>query len=461
MSELPAGLEPAPDIVPRDSASAIVLRPGARGRKVLLGQRSRRSQFMPGHWAFPGGVMDERDRATEAGAFARCAARELAEETGLVVDAGGLFEAGSRTTPPMFPVRFHTAFLVAEIDANTPDPFPASAEIERLHFVRPAEVLGRWNEERSAVPPPVLPLLRALNDCIDEPVEHIVETLAAVNKQEQRAPRIEFVPDVWMLPLRTVTMPPATTTNAWLPGGKRFVVIDPGSAEPAEQARLLAVIDRRRALGHEIDAVLLTHEHQDHVSGATALCAALDLPLRAHPAALSTTAVAAVDRREALEDGEAIDLEGMTLHVHYTPGHSPAHVAFEIVDRDLLIAGDLISGISTILVEPGTGSMSDYIDSLGRMHAARYRTVFPGHGPPLPGTAFATLIEHRRRREAALLEQIGPGGTPIATIARSAYEDVPQMPQALIELQALAHLIDLERRGFVRRGGDDRTWERA
>ena len=79
MSELPAGLEPAPEIVPRDSASAIVLRPGPRGREVLLGVRSRRSRFMPGHWAFPGGAMDAQDRAGEPGAFSRCAARELAE----------------------------------------------------------------------------------------------------------------------------------------------------------------------------------------------------------------------------------------------------------------------------------------------------------------------------------------------------------------------------------------------
>lgn len=461
MSELPAGLEPAPEIVPRDSASTIVLRAGSRGREVLLGLRSRRSRFMPGHWAFPGGVMEPQDRAAEPGAFARCAARELAEETDLELPAGDLLEAGSRTTPPMFPVRFHTAFFVVTIDAGSSNPVPRGDEIERLLFARPGEVLARWDDDRGAVPPPVLPLLRALDACIDEPIEQLVEALTAVNEQEQRAPRIEFVPDVWMLPLRTKTMPPATTTNTWMPGGKRFVVIDPGSTEAAEQARLLEVIERRRALGHEVDAVLLTHEHQDHVSGAAALCASLKLPLRAHPTVLAAAPLAAIERREALDDGEAIDLEGMTLHVRYTPGHSPGHIAFEIVDRSGLIAGDLISGISTILVEPQTGSMGDYIDSLERMHAARYRTLFPGHGPPLPGKAFATLIQHRRQREATVLEQISNGQVGIAAIARAAYSDVPQMPQALIELQALSHLVDLENRGIVRRIGNNTTWERA
>lgn len=461
MSELPAGLEPAAEIVPRDSASTIVLRPGPCGREVLLGVRSRRSRFMPGHWAFPGGVLEEQDRAGEPGAFARCAARELVEETDLAMAAGDLLEAGARTTPPMFPVRFHTAFFVAEIDAGLPNPAPRGDEIERLFFERPGEVLSRWAAERCAVPPPVLPLLRALDACIDEPLERIVDALSAVNAQEQRAPRIEFVPDIWMLPLRTMTLPPATTTNAWMPGGKRFVVIDPGSAEPDEQARLLEVIERRRELGHAVDAVLLTHEHLDHVSGAVALCAALELPLRAHPAVLGSAPVAAVEHREALADGDTIDLDGMTLRARYTPGHSPGHIAFEVVDREGLIAGDLISAISTILVEPATGSMGDYLDSLERMHASGYRMLFPGHGPPLPGKAFATLLEHRRQREAALLEQIGTGPTVIAAIARGAYSDVPQTPQALIELQALAHLVDLERRGLVRRSEDDRTWERV
>ncbi|NIL99448.1 MAG: MBL fold metallo-hydrolase [Acidobacteria bacterium] len=461
MSELPAGLEPAPEVIPRDSASAIVVRPGPEGREVLLGVRSRRSRFMPGHWAFPGGAVDEADGLGDAEAFVRCAVRELAEETDLELAAENLLEAGQRTTPPMFPVRFHTAFFLAEIEAGHPDPTPRGDEIERLVFERPSDVLARWGAGDCAVPPPVLPLLRGLEECIDETLERIAETLIAINAQEQRAPRIEFAPDLWMLPVRTLTMPPATTTNVWMPGGGRFVVIDPGSTDMEEQARLLEVIARRRALGHEPVAVLLTHEHQDHVSGAAALCDALDLPLRAHPAALSAPLVAGVERRESLEDGEPIDLDGLTLQTRYTPGHSRGHVAYETVDRGGLIAGDLISGISTILVEPQGGSMGDYLDSLERMHATRYRTLFPGHGPPLPGKAFETLIRHRRDREAALLEQFGDGPAELGSIARGAYRELPQLPQALIEMQALAHLIDLERRGAVRRGGDDRTWERT
>ena len=62
----------------------------------------------------------------------------------------------------------------------------------------------------------------------------IAERVRVANADEERAPRIEFVPDVWMVPMRTLTLPPATHTNAWIPGGARFVVFDPGTNDPDE-----------------------------------------------------------------------------------------------------------------------------------------------------------------------------------------------------------------------------------
>jgi len=456
VSELPAGLAPAADVVPRSSASTIVLRQGPDGREVLLGVRSRKSRFMPGQWVFPGGVLEPQD----AGDFARCAARELAEETGLVVDAPTLIPAGERTTPAMFPVRFHTEFFVAQVPSGGEEPAPPTDEIERLVFVRPGAIVERWASGTCAIPPPVLSMLRALASEIDEPIETIVETLVAANAQEQRAPRIEFAPDIWMLPVRTMTMPPATTTNVWMPGGEKFVVIDPGSADPAEQARLLEVIGRRTALGHSVEAVLLTHEHQDHVAGVVELCAELGVPLRAHEKTMSLSRFDRIEHRERLADGDLLDLDGLTLRALHTPGHSPGHLAFEIVGRRTLIAGDLVSAISTILIEPRTGSMADYLASLERMRANGYRTLLPGHGPPIPARALENLIDHRRRRETAVLDQLSDERAELGSIARGAYRELPDLPQKLIELQTLSHLIDLERRGAVRRVSDERVWER-
>ena len=454
MSELPAGLQPAEEVVPRDSGSVVVLRQGEKGREVLLGVRSRKSRFMPGHWAFPGGVMEEQD----AGGFDRCAVRELQEETGLEIPVEQLMPIGERITPPMFPVRFKTVFFVAEIDEPRGELTPPTSEIEELMFVRPDEVVERWSRGGCAVPPPVLPLLRALVDTIDRSHEEIVEALTAVNALEQATPRIEFIPEVWMLPVKTATMPPATHTNVWMPGGERFVVIDPGMTDESERERLFGSMRRRIELGQPVEAVLLTHRHQDHISGVADLCAAFDLPLYAHPFVLEHPAVAAVADRRPLEDGAVLDLGGLQLRAHYTPGHDPGHIAYEGVDRGWVVVGDLISGISTILIEPQTGDMDDYLESLEKMRRGGFRQLLPGHGPPLPAKAFDHLIAHRLKREQRVLDGVA-ASTPIADIARLAYADQPGLPQRLIELQTRAHLKRLERLERVTAEVDDR-WSR-
>ena len=89
-----------------------------------------------------------------------------------------------------------------------------------------------------------LPILRALSEVTTAPLATVARRVAEANAVEQRAPRIEFQPRIWMLPLRTLTMPPATHTNVWMPGGGSFVVIDPGSADGDEIERLLEVVER-------------------------------------------------------------------------------------------------------------------------------------------------------------------------------------------------------------------------
>ena len=463
MSELPAGIEPADAPVPRDSASALVLRRGSRGGgEVLMGVRSRRSRFMPGHLAFPGGVVDAGDGEGD-GRFLRGAVRELAEETGVSIEPRRWLEAGERTTPAMFPVRFRTVFFVTELPRETVAPQPPGEEIESLRFVAPAQALREWTRGDCAIPPPVLPLLRALAGAEGLPLPELAGRLAETNEREQRAPRIEFTPGFWMLPLRTPTLPPATHTNVWMPGGARFALIDPGSSEADELARLEEVIERRGAEGGRPGVVLLTHHHIDHVGGAAQLARRLQVPLRAHPDVLTTLgdALAGVECLP-LFDGDEIDLEGVVLRAVHTPGHAPGHLAFHLPDERLLVAGDLLSGLSTILIDPAHGDMGQYIDSLRRVQALDCRTLLPGHGPPLPGRALDKLIRHRLDREARIARQVRDGSAALARIARAAYEELPEMPQGLIELQTLAHLVYLERQGKVRRlddaGGE---WEAA
>jgi glyoxylase-like metal-dependent hydrolase (beta-lactamase superfamily II)/8-oxo-dGTP pyrophosphatase MutT (NUDIX family) len=466
VSELPEGVPPATAPVPRDSASAILLRPATDGGwEILLGLRSRRSRFMPGHLSCPGGALEALDRPEEPGMYRRCASRELLEETGIDMPEASWIEAGERITPPMFPVRFHTRFFVGRLpDMPTPGELsPADRENESLHVERPGSILAAWERGEVQLPPPILPVLRNLSDAAARPLDEVARDLTAVNAMEERAPRIEFAPDVWTLPVRTDTLPPASHTNVWIPGGKRFVLVDPGSPDEDELARTLDVVERRRALGHRPVAVLLTHHHRDHVSGARLVARTLGLPVRAHAATLDAlgSALEGVER-DPLADNEKIDLRGMTLAALHTPGHATGHMAFHIVERQLLIAGDLLSGLSTILIDPDGGDMDAYLDSLARARQLECHMLLPGHGPPLSGKRLQALIEHRQLREERILEALASSAAFLAEIATAAYADTPGLPAPLTQGQTRSHLIRLERHAKVERvDAEGARWRRA
>src|SRR5262249_61673811 len=113
------------------------------------------------------------------------------------------------------------------------------------------------------VSPPTLTILEALRDrpVHDAPVR-MAPLLAQLNTGA--IPTILFAPGVQMLPLRTDGLPPSTHTNAYLVGTGPVYLLDPGPTDPAEQARLFAVLDEAQRGGRRLTAVVLTHHHPDH-----------------------------------------------------------------------------------------------------------------------------------------------------------------------------------------------------
>lgn len=93
---------PDPPVVPRDSATVILLRDGPQGLEVFMLERHLRSDFAGGAYVFPGGtidgrdtdpaaaeVLDERGDADVAPAFFLCAIRETFEEAGVLLARRG------------------------------------------------------------------------------------------------------------------------------------------------------------------------------------------------------------------------------------------------------------------------------------------------------------------------------------------------------------------------------------
>ncbi len=463
MSERPPELPAAKAPEPRESALVVLVRRGASGLELLLGKRSRRSRFLPGFWAFIGGGMEEADEPKQPGAHARCAVRELREEAAIELSPRELVSIGVRVTPAFHPLRFRTEFFLAEAGegARELDPPPIPEEIEELAFFGVEDVLEGWRSGSMRVPPPLPPLLRVLRDeAHDAPLAHLARRLREVNAREEETPRVEFVPGYWLVPQRSRTLPPATHTNTWLVGGERFLVVDPGSDEPGELEQLERCVRRRIAdEGARLDAILLTHHHQDHVAGAPALADTFGVPVLTHPATRPRLPFASHPALEPrLGQGDLLELGERSLRVLHTPGHAPGHLALHDESAGVLLAADLVSGLSTIVVLPGEGDMGAYMRSLESCVRLDLRLVLPSHGPPLPHAALEKTLAHRREREARVLAALDGTPTRLGAIAEAAYHGEDSVPRPLAEIQSRAHLEWLVRQGKAER--DASGWRR-
>jgi glyoxylase-like metal-dependent hydrolase (beta-lactamase superfamily II)/8-oxo-dGTP pyrophosphatase MutT (NUDIX family) len=455
---------------PRKSAVAIpVARSPSGGLRVLIGRR--RSRFLGGFYAFPGGVAEPGDGdplRDEDACLRRTAARELREETGLRAAPAELLDAGRRVTPPFFPRRFDTLMYLAGFPSER-DPAPeAPGEMDDLHWTAPADAMRRWRALEIRVAPPLIPMLQELERVTDPEPSAVAARLRERNAAMESGdgPHIEFVPDVLMVPLETDTLPPATTTNAYLVGAGDVLVLDPGG-RGTEAERLVRHVRRRLAeTGGRPAGIVLTHHHGDHVGGAAAAARALGVPVHAHPETWSRwpggEGLRAAGLARELREGEVLALSGgERLRALHTPGHAPGHLALLEQTRGSLFAGDLVSGLSTILIDSGPGEFDRFLASLERIRDAGARTLFPGHGPPMisPAGDVQAVLDHRRGREERIVAALARGARSAEEIAREAYADTPEAPPSLAAAQVLANLDSLARRGLVRREGG--RWRRT
>src|SRR5437016_5685896 len=138
------------------AATVILLRDQASGLQTLMVRRSARLQF-GGMWVFPGGRIDPDDYPVgasrdELAAARRAAAREAAEEAGLIVDEEGLVPFAHWTPPALTPRRFSTWFFIASAPGGsvTID----GGEIHDHAWVLPGEALERRDRGEIQLAPP-------------------------------------------------------------------------------------------------------------------------------------------------------------------------------------------------------------------------------------------------------------------------------------------------------------------
>lgn len=492
---------------PKDAAAVILLRhqTNPKNPEVFLVKRSEKLAFLGGYHAFPGGQFDATDvealvencPATETRAAISCAARELFEETQVLVARGGealtkgqresLFDdlqsgrmswpallnhyelyldandftfVGRWVTPPFAARRFDTLFFLVNCPPKQNARIDADMELESGEWIAAAEAVGRWERSEILAVPPVLHALRTLAGGLTEDL--VARFLAAPNANGEPTRRIEFRPNYICFPVRTPTRPPATHTNCYLIyTSQELLIIDPGSPYEDEQQALAQTIDDLIAEGRCVREIILTHVHPDHVGGVTALKKHLGEQTKVAAHKLTAEPLSETVRVDRLiEDGDRINLKGtpqISLRAMHTPGHARGHLCFHDERTGTLISGDNIVGLGSVLIEPTQGNMREYLDSLRRMRALpNLSVIFGGHGPAIanPYTKLDQYISHRLEREQNILQAVREGAaTPQAIVAR-VYTDVSPKAHAMAEQAVLAHLEKLVDDNLVQKSSE-------
>ena len=183
------------------------------------------------------------------------------------------------------------------------------------------------------------------------------------------------------------------TCNAYLATGKQTTLVDAGA--------MRGVVDVIREHAGELDAVVLTHQHGDHVQRLDAVLDAFDATLYAygsHPR-----------RDHALADGDTLTIGDEECAVVYTPGHADDHVS--LVSDAALFSGDVVVYNDGAFDDGSFGrtdmagqSRERLIESLQDLlpHLDGVEAMYAGHGDPFTGDVTEVVeraLERAQRRE--------------------------------------------------------------
>ncbi len=281
-----------------------------------------------------------------------------------------------------------------------------------------------------------------------------------------------------------------------------LAVVDPGISEPVVRDKLGTSLDDRGYSFADVEDVLVTHFHQDHVGlageiqaagGASVYVHREDAPIvRGDDAAIDAMRDRQLERfdewgmperkQEAIpmsdeeddaerltptlddvtevEHSESIRAGGFDLRVVHTPGHAAGHCCYEFAGDDgrHAFSGDAVLPVYT----PNVGGsdtrldnpLSAYLESLQRLNDRGYERFWPGHRTPIhePGDRIAEIVDHHRERCERIISFLSDHGPADAwTVSADLFGSLDGIHIIHGPGEAFAHLEYLRDEGVLTR----------
>lgn len=249
-------------------------------------------------------------------------------------------------------------------------------------------------------------------------------------------------------------------TGTYILGTGNVAVIDPGPADAEHIRNVLAA-----TAGEKITHVLVTHTHMDHSPGCALLrehTAASTYGYGPHGAGKIAVGVVVEEGGDMdfnpdvrVTHGQVIQGGDWSVECVYTPGHTSNHICFQLREGKALFTGDHVMGWSTSIISPPDGDMSAYMKSLELLLERDDAVYWPTHGPCIdqPKAHVQAFIDHRREREAQIVNSLQQGVTRIVDMVPRMYTDTPEFMYPAAGRSVFAALEYMVARGVVKTDG--------
>lgn len=248
-------------------------------------------------------------------------------------------------------------------------------------------------------------------------------------------------------------------TNTYLIGtGKRRILLDTGEKANADYiSSLTSVLQEHNT---SIDRIVISHWHHDHIGGVGDVVGCL-------PASADVHKFPRVDPPDdplpesvslkELVNQEEIQVEGATLRVHHTPGHTTDHVVLELAEENAVFSGDCILGEGTAVFE----DLHSYMASLKVILALTPEVIYPGHGPVIesPMEKIQMYIDHRNLRESQIIQTLKESEKKYLTameLVKIIYKETPVQLHPAAAVNVGHHLKKLFKDGLLH--GRNDSW---
>ena len=220
-------------------------------QQIFAVQRQPYLLAFPGYHAFPGGKVDNDESSTPFKTKIlsdhdprrmRAICREVLEELDYDIEKGilndevfSVNELAETVAPVFAPFRFRTWFY--RIDLKNRVHFKAdSGEFVSSFWSTPEKIIDDFREGKSLIVPPTRWILKRL---VEDPHAKKLGNLSEVFDEDKMVPSLEMLDGITLLPVRSVTLPPASRTNAIFLGDEDAdkLLIDPSPNSEEEYRR--------------------------------------------------------------------------------------------------------------------------------------------------------------------------------------------------------------------------------